>query len=182
MKLVFIGDPGVGKTCFLERLANQEFTEKYTPTIGMQVYIRTINNVKCQFTDTSGQERFRQFISGYTEKADVIVFVYDMTNYDSFKSIKETWMPLCHQKTLEQCTVMYLGTKHDLANHFENKDQEYIATSAKTNYLIDEAVAILCKLGRAKRNEFEQESEDAYDDDDIFIPSSSSRRLLCCFE
>ena len=66
LKLIIIGDAGVGKTCLLLRFAEentQQFQNSHIATIGIDFKIKTINldgkNVKVQIWDTAGQERFR---------------------------------------------------------------------------------------------------------------------------
>jgi len=69
IKLILIGDSGVGKTCFLLRFADVNFTSSHISTIGKRVTsvhasigidfkIKTINidgkNVKLQIWDTAG--------------------------------------------------------------------------------------------------------------------------------
>ena len=63
LKLIIIGDAGVGKTCLLLRFAEENYQNSHIATIGIDFKIRTINldgkNVKVQIWDTAGQERFR---------------------------------------------------------------------------------------------------------------------------
>ena len=69
IKLILIGDSGVGKTCFLLRFADDNFTSSHISTIGkllpslnsfvgIDFKIKTINidgkNVKLQIWDTAG--------------------------------------------------------------------------------------------------------------------------------
>ncbi len=54
---------GVGKSALLLRFADDEYSESYISTIGVDFKIRTINiddkSVKLQIWDTAGQEKFR---------------------------------------------------------------------------------------------------------------------------
>lgn len=43
IKLILIGDSGVGKTCFLLRFADDNFTSSHISTIGIDFKIKTIN-------------------------------------------------------------------------------------------------------------------------------------------
>lgn len=104
-KLVLIGDSGVGKSCLLLRFADDQFTESYITTIGVDFRFKTIqvpspqiaNNtdgvdpgppknktIKLQIWDTAGQERFRTITSAYYRGADGIAIVYDATDRESF--------------------------------------------------------------------------------------------------
>ncbi|CAN1167211.1 Ras-related protein RABE1c [Linum perenne] len=63
IKLLLIGDSGVGKSCVLLRFSDGSFTTSFITTIGIDFKIRTIEldgkRVKLQIWDTAGQERFR---------------------------------------------------------------------------------------------------------------------------
>ncbi|CAG8514504.1 7593_t:CDS:2 [Ambispora gerdemannii] len=63
IKLLLIGDSGVGKSCLLLRFSDDSFTPSFITTIGIDFKIRTIEldgkRIKLQIWDTAGQERFR---------------------------------------------------------------------------------------------------------------------------
>lgn len=49
------------------------------------------------FRDTAGQERYRQsIVSHYYRNVNAVVFVYDITNVDSFKSLT-AWINECQK-------------------------------------------------------------------------------------
>jgi Ras and EF-hand domain-containing protein len=55
--------------------------------------VRTLNvegrNVALQLWDTAGQERYRSITKNYFRKADGIMLLYDVTNEQSFLSVRE---------------------------------------------------------------------------------------------
>lgn len=76
VKLLIIGDSGVGKSCILMRFVEDTYSEAFYNTIGVDfVTLPTIkktkhmniNNKKCklQIWDTAGQERFRTITANY---------------------------------------------------------------------------------------------------------------------
>jgi small GTP-binding protein len=92
IKLLLIGDSGVGKSCCLLRFSEDSFTPSFITTIGIDFKIRTIEldgkRVKLQIWDTAGQERFRTITTAYYRGAMGILLVYDVTDERSFNS---TW-------------------------------------------------------------------------------------------
>jgi len=100
VKLIIIGDTGVGKTCFLLRFAEDSFTSSHIATIGnflphslgIDFKIKTINvdgkNVKLQIWDTAGQERFRTITQTYYKGAMGVILTYDCTREDSFDNVR----------------------------------------------------------------------------------------------
>lgn len=95
IKLLLIGDSGVGKSCCLLRFSEDSFTPSFITTIGIDFKIRTIEldgkRVKLQIWDTAGQERFRTITTAYYRGAMGILLVYDVTDEKSFNS---TFAPL----------------------------------------------------------------------------------------
>ena len=91
IKLLLIGDSGVGKSCCLLRFSEDSFTPSFITTIGIDFKIRTIDldgkRVKLQIWDTAGQERFRTITTAYYRGAMGILLVYDVTDEKSFNSM-----------------------------------------------------------------------------------------------
>jgi Ras-related protein Rab-1A len=83
-KIVLVGDSSVGKSCVLLRFADDQFTDNFISTVGVDFRFRTIQVddkiVKLQIWDTAGQERFRSITSAYYKGADAVIVVYDKTN------------------------------------------------------------------------------------------------------
>ncbi|KAF2761044.1 rab GTPase [Pseudovirgaria hyperparasitica] len=90
IKLLLIGDSGVGKSCCLLRFSEDSFTPSFITTIGIDFKIRTIEldgkRVKLQIWDTAGQERFRTITTAYYRGAMGILLVYDVTDERSFNT------------------------------------------------------------------------------------------------
>jgi len=117
IKVVLVGDSGVGKTSLLMRFADNTFDNKFIATIGIDFRIRTVSHngqkVKLQLWDTAGQERFRSIISSYYRGVNVVVLCYDISNQDSFIHI-EHWLKDIKEKTIKNILVVLCGTKLDL--------------------------------------------------------------------
>lgn len=80
IKLLLIGDSGVGKSCLLLRYSDDSFTSSFITTIGIDFKIKSIligeSKIKLQIWDTAGQERFRTITTAYyryKHVSDVIV-------------------------------------------------------------------------------------------------------------
>jgi len=152
-KLVLIGDSGVGKSCLLLRFADDNFTDSYISTIGVDFRFRTITidkkTVKLQIWDTAGQERFRTITSAYYRGADGIIMVYDVTSVESFEHVEE-WLNEVERHANESTSKLLVGNKADLieekqvseetAQRFADKlGISFIETSAKTSTNVDTA-------------------------------------------
>merc|ERR1712199_105500 len=117
IKLLLIGDSGVGKSCLLCRYSDDVFNSNFIPTIGIAFKIRTIeldgSKMKLQIWDTAGQGRFRTITQAYYRGAMGILLVYDVTDDKSFGNIR-TWMRNIDQHANEQVVKVLLGNKCDM--------------------------------------------------------------------
>ena len=115
--IVIIGDPSVGKTCFMMKFADNEFSPNYKPTIGIDFKckkIRVANKVvKLQVWDTAGQERFRTISQTYYQRADGIILAYDCTNAKSFENLN-IWLAQIADVTKEGLPKVIISTKCDM--------------------------------------------------------------------
>jgi len=158
-KLVLIGDSGVGKSCLLLRFADDNFTDSYISTIGVDFRFRTITIddkiVKLQIWDTAGQERFRTITSAYYRGADGIIMVYDVTSSESFDHVEE-WLSEVDRYANENTSKLLVGNKADLieekqvtqetAQSFADKlGISFLETSAKTATNVDNAFLTMAK-------------------------------------
>jgi Ras-related protein Rab-1A len=84
LKLVLLGDPGVGKSCLLLRFVDGTYTDEYISTIGVDFKIKTVEvggeDAKLDVWDTAGQERFRSIASSYYRGADGFIVAYDISD------------------------------------------------------------------------------------------------------
>jgi len=121
VKIIIIGNSGVGKTAILHKYVMQKFIEEHKATIGADFLTREINVedkvVTLQIWDTAGQERFQSLGNSFYRGADACIMVYDITDEESFKEIDASWKP----KFMQQANVenekkypfLLLGNKSD---------------------------------------------------------------------
>ena len=91
VKVLIIGDSGVGKSSVLIRYCDDEFNVSQAPTIGVDFKTKLVQvrgtNLKLALWDTAGQERFRTLTSAYYRGAQGIILVYDCSKRESFDHI-----------------------------------------------------------------------------------------------
>jgi Ras-related protein Rab-8A len=117
IKLLMIGDSGVGKTCLLLRYANDSFSPTFITTIGIDFKIKNISlqdtRIKLQIWDTAGQERFRTITTSYFRGAQGILLVYDVTDRRSFESIRN-WVSQIQMHADVHVNKILVGNKCDM--------------------------------------------------------------------
>lgn len=91
VKMIIIGDSGVGKTNFLMQFCESNFKGTYVATIGVDFKTKIIQvqdkRIKLQIWDTAGQERFRNITQTYYKGAAGIILMYSITDEQSFQNI-----------------------------------------------------------------------------------------------
>ena len=102
LKMLLIGDSGVGKSCLLLRFADDTYNNSYISTIGVDFKIKTFDMdnkiVKLQVWDTAGQDRFKAITTSFYRGAHGIIIVYDVTDRSTFNNIKITKMDCLYLK------------------------------------------------------------------------------------
>ncbi len=125
-KCVFVGDGGVGKTSYLEKLRTGKFEKKYIATLGVVVHpIHVVENV-CTFNcwDTAGQEKFGGFRDGYYINANCGVVFTDFL--DSGK-INTKGLATWHRDVRRVCPSAHLVivvNKWDILKAVNDKKME----------------------------------------------------------
>ena len=150
LKVVFLGDTSVGKSCLAVRFVRNEFFEFQEPTIGAAFLGKNINlndkRYKFEIWDTAGQERYRSLAPMYYRGAKAAVIVYDITDEDTFKGAK-TWVSEIKKKS-NNCFILLVGNKVDLTNnrkvdinmvknYVDNNNLIYMESSAKTGLNVE---------------------------------------------
>ena len=95
LKILIIGESGVGKSSLLLRFTDDQFDPDQEATIGVDFKVKVINNngnkVKLAIWDTAGQERFRTLTPSYYRGAQGAILVYDISSRESFQKV-EDWL------------------------------------------------------------------------------------------
>eukprot|EP00483_Globobulimina_turgida_P009337 UN09356 len=83
MKVVLIGDAGVGKTSLMQRYIFDKFIENNRSTIFVDLNhaYETLTDdtiMKMQIWDTAGQEEFQSLTTSYYKTADVVIVCFDV--------------------------------------------------------------------------------------------------------
>ncbi|XP_029428669.1 ras-related protein Rab-18-like isoform X5 [Rhinatrema bivittatum] len=146
LKLLLIGESGVGKSSLLLRFTDDHFDPQLGSTIGVDFKVKKLevdgNPVKLAIWDTAGQERFRTLTPSYYRGAQGVILVYDVTRKDTLQRLM-TWLSeLETYSTKSNLVKMLVGNKIDKPDREVERSQGlqfarkhsmlFIEASAKT--------------------------------------------------
>ena len=93
IKIILLGDSNVGKTSIVHCLNNETYNNYQRKSLGLEHYnyVIKINNViiRMQIWDTVGQEKFDSLTTNYYKNTGVAIFVYSITDLNSFNKIEQ---------------------------------------------------------------------------------------------
>ena len=120
IKLVIIGDSGIGKTNFIFQFTENRFSPLHVATVGFDYKSKIIKlpaskkKVKIQIWDTAGQERYTALNKNIFQQVQGIILMYDITNRKSFDNINK-WLNLIYQTCGNKVKIL-VGNKLDLSD------------------------------------------------------------------
>ena len=187
LKILIVGDSGVGKTNFILRFLNNEFNQNYMSTAGIDLKSGSIviknKKIRIQIWDTAGQEKYKAITKNLFLKVMGALIVYDITNENSFYNL-QSWVSMVKEECGKHMQIVIVGNKSDLyskraiskeevLNYAKEQKVEYIETSSKTGENIIKAITLL--------SEQILENSESIDDVSFRLDSISlQKRKKCC--
>ena len=154
-KVVLVGDSGVGKTCIISRYISGAFNQNSPSTNGASYASKLISfdelkkTISLDIWDTAGQEKYKSLTKFFYKDAAVAILVYDVTNKNSFESMKNFWYGQIQDFGSKNIILGVAGNKCDMYEKEEVNENEgkafaesigafFEITSAKNNTGINE--------------------------------------------
>eukprot|EP01013_Petalomonas_cantuscygni_P008906 TRINITY_DN2166_c0_g1_i2.p1 TRINITY_DN2166_c0_g1~~TRINITY_DN2166_c0_g1_i2.p1 ORF type:complete len:171 (+),score=5.19 TRINITY_DN2166_c0_g1_i2:143-655(+) len=118
LKLLLVGDSGVGKSSILLRFTENQFDEDSGATIGVDFKVKYLlidgRRIKLTIWDTAGQERFRTLTSAYYRNAHGVILMYDVTSRESLQHVTNWLREIKSYSTFPDVAMLLVGNKSDL--------------------------------------------------------------------
>jgi small GTP-binding protein len=134
-KIVFLGRDSVGKTSIFNRFSIDKFSSGSESTIGAAYKHQTMKNtdngkeIPVDLWDTAGQERFLSLGPMYYRGADIILLVFDLTDFETLERLTYYMNKFMTEKSgvdLEDVVCIVVGTKKDLISDIQLEKKERV--------------------------------------------------------
>ncbi|XP_042411661.1 ras-related protein Rab7-like [Zingiber officinale] len=176
LKVIILGDSGVGKTSLMNQYVTKKFSNQYKATIGADFLTKEVQIDDRLFTlqiwDTAGQERFQSLGVAFYRGADCCVLVYDVNvgkSFDNLNRWREEFLIQASPSEPDNFPFIVLGNKADIDGGnsrvvSEKKAKQWCASKGNLPYFETSAkegtnveAAFQCIASIALKNEPEEE-------------------------
>ncbi|KAK5584340.1 hypothetical protein RB653_005949 [Dictyostelium firmibasis] len=160
LKLVIVGDGGVGKSALTIQLTQNQFIAEYDPTIENS-YRKQVNIDEevymLDILDTAGQEEYSAMRDQYIRSGRGFLIVYSIISRPSFEAVTTFREQILRVKDLSTYPIVIIGNKADLPDKdrkvppMEGKElaksfgAPFLETSAKSRVNVEEAFFTLVR-------------------------------------
>ena len=200
LKIILVGDSGVGKTSLMNRFMGYSFIENCPCTINVDYRVKNLNinpltSAELTIWDTCGQEKYRSLTKQYFKDAHGVILVYSINDYKSYLEA-QIWLKEIKNNCNDNTCIILVGNKIDLidrkvskedANNFATENNLlYVETSAKDGMYIDLPFENLAmeiiknvNMGKNENNKYIEQSLKKDIDKKIF-ERKREKEFSCC--
>lgn len=190
LKVLLVGNCGVGKSSLLRRYFEGSYTEgSCSSTAGVEIYTKHLvldgSEYMCKIWDTAGAENAHIITQAYYKNAHAFGLVFDVTDHASFESIP-SWLEKISAHGQPNARVVLVGNKSDsfdsrarAVSKEEAKQcvithnlSAYIETSASEGVHITELIDLLAHEANERARSLASSPAESTSDYSISVPSA----------
>ena len=127
IKLILLGESGVGKTSIIKRFLCEDFDENETTSCTMNFVAKILDfdkkKIKLNIWDTIGQEKYRSLSKLFLSDTKIVVLVYSIDVKESFDGL-DYWYNLYTENLGNDLILGLAANKSDLYIHEQVTEEE----------------------------------------------------------
>lgn len=127
IKIILLGDCGVGKTCIISRYMKDEFNEQTLSTNGASYAMKSLaidnEHYRLNIWDTAGQEKYRSVTKMFIQDTSILILVYSIVDRNSFQNL-DYWYNIAVENCSKKMILGVIGNKSDLYENEAVSDEE----------------------------------------------------------
>ena len=126
-KVILLGDSSVGKTNLINVCIGEKFNPNPNCTISASYVDKIIEienmKFKIHLWDTAGSEKYKGLTKIFYKGSDIVIFVYDITEDESFKNL-DSWINEAKEIIDNKFVFGIVGNKNDLFKNAKVTEKE----------------------------------------------------------
>ena len=154
IKLILLGDTGVGKSAIIQRYYNDVFDENSGSTCSANFYEKEViirkKKIILELWDTAGQEEYKSMTQIFVKNAKIIILVYDITSSKTFQSLNY-WHNFINKELGPNVILGLAGNKTDLI--FDDNYEEEVTPEQGKKYADKIGASFACISAKESANE-----------------------------
>lgn len=117
LKMISLGESGVGKSCLIKRYCEDKFVTKHVATIGIDFGVKPVDLagsglVKINFFDFAGGPEYFEIRNEFYKDAQGALLVFDVASQASLDALSK-WLKEGEEFGLRNCAFVLCGNKAD---------------------------------------------------------------------
>ncbi len=165
VKLIFVGEGGVGKTCLISQYMENKFNEEHAMTVGRDKSLKEIEingkTINLEIWDTPGQEKFNSASKMFMKNTKIALIVYSIIDKNSFEKL-DKWIKIVKEVNKNEEIIFGIAanksdmfekqevSKEDGEGYVKDKNILFFETSAKDYKSIEKAFIGICTFHMEK--------------------------------
>ena len=121
IKIILLGETGVGKSCIINRYINNTFYKETSSTLGSTFLSKEITKGNTIYNlniwDTSGQERYHSVTNLFIKGSNIVILVYSVDSLSSFDALDYWYSSIQENLEGENYLLAVIGSKSDLVDY-----------------------------------------------------------------
>ena len=128
VKVILLGDSGVGKTCIINRYINNTYNPNSRTTLGSNASSKSVKRGHASYIlnlwDTTGQEKYHSITNLFIKGSNIVVLVYSIDSLTSFKGLDYWYKSVNEKLEGNKYVLAVVGSKYDLIKNEEEEVSE----------------------------------------------------------